>query len=227
MESPLLRFIGAIQEGNNVVATAYLSYMLVILLIAFPVHELAHALVADRLGDDTPRMAGRITLNPFRHLSVLGSVLFLMIGFGWATTPINPMNFRGNWRLKHAAVAVAGPISNLLLAAVFAGIFRLGDAFLPRGPEAGLAERAIMIASFLAVEINLFLAFLNLIPIPPFDGGTVLKAFASDGVAALLDRVGQFGWIILYALSRAGILGAMINPPVAALLNLLIGGPSI
>jgi hypothetical protein len=93
---------------------------LLILLIAFPIHELAHAITADRLGDSTPRYYGRITLNPLAQLNFLGSFLMLVVGLGWAYVPINPGNLRPNPRTGHMIVAVVGPISNLILAALCA-----------------------------------------------------------------------------------------------------------
>lgn len=77
-------------------------------LLAFAYHEFAHAFVADRLGDDTPRQFGRLTLNPFVHLDIFGTLMLLLVGFGWASTPVNPRNLRGNPRTAHAVVAVAG-----------------------------------------------------------------------------------------------------------------------
>lgn len=220
---PIFQLINALRDGNVAGVIGYLSLIGVILLVAFPMHELAHAVTADRLGDDTPRSFGRITLNPFKHLSLMGSVLFLVAGFGWATTPVNPLNFRGDWRMKHALVAVAGPIANLLLAVIFAVIYRVVEALLPAG---SMAATIVQIVCMLAVRINLFLAFFNLIPFPPLDGATILLAFASDGVRALFQQLSQYSFYIILLLSFSGlfgqIIGVLINPPVRALFNILI-----
>lgn len=220
---PIFQLINAMRDGDIAGVIGYLSLIVVILLIAFPLHELAHAVTADKLGDDTPRLNGRLTLNPFKHLSLLGSLLFLTLGFGWATTPINPLNFRGNWRMKHALVAVAGPITNLLLAVIFAVIYRVVES---SSSGESLVSAIVLIVCQLAVRINLFLAFFNLIPFPPLDGSTILLAFASDGVRALFQQVSQYSFYIIMLLSFSGLFGAivnvLVNPPVRALFNILI-----
>lgn len=220
MGGPLIGLINGISTGSIEDIITYSALIVVILLIAFPLHELAHAVTADRLGDDTPRMAGRITLNPFKHLSLMGSVLFLVAGFGFATTPVNPGNFRGDWRMKHALVAIAGPIMNLLIALVFALIYRALTA--AADADSTMLMTVARFVCVLAVQINLFLAFFNLIPIPPLDGSTIMLAFASDGVRNVVMQFGQYGWLVLIVLSQAGILSMLINPPVRALFGLLI-----
>ena len=89
-------------------------------ILAFAYHEFAHAFVADRLGDPTPRDNGRITLNPFPHLSVFGLIMLFLVGFGWAVTPVNPSLLRGNYRRSMAMVAIAGPLANLAMAILWA-----------------------------------------------------------------------------------------------------------
>ena len=99
----------------------------IVLLVAFTIHELAHAVTADRMGDPTPRRMGRITLNPLAHLDPIGTILLLVSGFGWAKpVMVNPMNLRGNPRTGMAIVAAAGPISNVIMAVSFALPFQLG-----------------------------------------------------------------------------------------------------
>src|SRR5690606_10596481 len=109
--------------GNATPAT-FVAFVIVV-FFAFAYHELGHALVADYLGDPTPRNQGRITLNPIPHLSALGLILVIVFGFGWATTPINPSLLRGNPRTSHAFVALAGPAMNLLMAILFAIPYRI------------------------------------------------------------------------------------------------------
>jgi Zn-dependent protease len=220
MGGPLIGLINGISTGSIEDIITYSALIVVILLIAFPLHELAHAVTADRLGDNTPRLAGRMTLNPFKHLSLIGSVLFLVAGFGFATTPVNPANFRGDWRLKHALVAVAGPIMNIVIAGVFALIFRVLTTVADA--DSGMLLTAARFVCVLAVQINLFLAFFNLIPIPPLDGSTIMLAFASDGLRNVVLQFGQYGWLILIVLSQAGILSMLINPPVRTLFTMLI-----
>lgn len=218
---PIFRLLEGIVTGDVNLIVRYASLIIVILLFAFPLHELAHAVVADKLGDNTPRQNGRISLNPLVHLSWVGSLLFLVLGFGWATTPINPQNFRGNWRMKHAAVALAGPVANLLLAAVFALVYRAGFAYATTSGIGEIGE-ALLGGVDLAVFVNLFLAFLNLIPIPPFDGGTILKAFASEGVASFLDQVGQYSWILFIVLANTGLFTLLVLPAVRSVYAILM-----
>jgi Zn-dependent protease len=219
MGGPLVTLIDALRDGNVAGMIASLISIVVILLIAFPLHELAHALAADYFGDRTPRYAGRITLNPFKHLSLLGSVLFLIFGFGWATTPINPMNFRGDYRTKHALVALAGPAMNIVIAVVFAVLYRV----LSAGTAEGMAAAIFLQVCFYSVVTNVFLAFFNLIPIPPLDGGTVLTSFASDGLRAMIMQFGQYGFILLMALSYLGVLSLLVTRPAIEFSRLLLG----
>lgn len=220
MGGPLVGLIQAISRGSIEDAIAYLLVIVVILLVAFPLHELAHALVADYFGDPTPRRAGRITLNPIRHLSLLGSILFLVFGFGWATTPINPSYFRGDYRAKHAAVAIAGPLMNVAIALVFTLLYYLSGALLGEG--AGAVSDIVRMACKLAVNINLFLAFFNLIPMPPLDGGTILMSFASEGVRAVYAQFGQYGFIILLLLSQIGLIDLLVTQPAYDLAQWLL-----
>jgi Zn-dependent protease len=106
-------------------------YRVLILLIVFPAHELAHALAATRMGDPTPREHGRLTLNPFKHLDLYGSLMFIIAGIGWASTPINPANFGENRRLKLGLVSLAGPATNLLRRSTFSAGLRRS---IPRSP---------------------------------------------------------------------------------------------
>ena len=176
----------------------------VMLLVAFPIHEFAHALAAFRLGDGTARLMGRLTLNPMAHFDQTGglllaiTVLFTSFGFGWAKpTPYNPMNLRGG-QWGEAIVAVAGPISNFVLAVAAAIPLRYMDAV---GMNVPLLE--LFLGFF--VTINLVLMVFNLIPIPPLDGSKLLFAFMDQRTAWRVRPVlEQYGFIIL--------LGALLLP---------------
>ncbi len=144
-------------------------FRLAILMVAFPIHEFAHAWTATRFGDDTPRRAGRLTLNPLAHLDMWGTLLFLFTGFGWAKpVPISPAALRS--RRAYFWVAFAGPLSNLLLAIVAAVLYRFLWLSLP---HTGLIP---ILLRFLGsvVFFDLLLFFFNLIPIPPLDGDKVI-----------------------------------------------------
>jgi Zn-dependent protease len=224
MSGPLLKLINGIAEQDWYTAIIYFFVIVVILLLAFPFHELGHAVVADRLGDDTPRNAGRITLNPIKHLDLLGTALFLLAGFGWATTPINPYNLRrvgGSWRNAWALVALAGPVCNLILAVVFAILFRVVYAM----NEAEPALVTGMVAHFCAnaVSINVLLMIFNLLPIPPLDGFTILSAFVPSQFENFMLMLRQYGMWILIFLSISRVLGPLVFTPANAITSLLLG----
>jgi Zn-dependent protease len=197
---------------------------LITLVIAFTIHELAHAWVAVELGDDTPRRMGRLTLNPLAHLDPIGSLLLVFAGFGWAKPVMtNPYNFRNGPRLGMAIVAAAGPLSNLLMALLAAIPLRLGllgNNFTSIGV---LPSPALFLLDF--VQINILLMLFNLLPIGPLDGMKVLRGLAPrewDPVVDLLERWGMF---ILLALVLVGgrFLSLILDGPTNFLLRLLLG----
>lgn len=192
---------------------------ILVLLIAFPIHELSHALVADRLGDSTPRSQGRITLNPFAQLNLIGSFLMLLIGLGWAYVPINPRYLRPNPRTGHMIVAVAGPISNLILAILCAVLWHSLTPALQVFGLLGLIDYVRKVLYFFA-WINLALLFFNLIPIAPLDGFTVLKGLLPYSLAYQLEGLQRYGMLIfLVAFFIAPLLGLPI-------LDWLVFGPA-
>jgi len=172
----------------------------VLLLVAFPIHEFAHALAAYRLGDSTARLFGRLTLNPLAHFDPAGglmltiSVLLVGFGFGWAKpTPVNPRNLEGG-RWGEAIVAAAGPVSNLILAIVAAIPLRFIYA---ANMDVGFLEIVLQ----LFIVINLALMLFNLLPIPPLDGSAVLFAFLPPQTAwQLRPLLAQYGVLILILL---------------------------
>lgn len=201
---------------------AYAGFLLVA-LFAFAYHELAHALMADRLGDDTPRNHGRITLNPFPHISLLGFILLATIGIGWATTPVNPSKLQGNPRLSYALVAVVGPLANLFMALFFAALGAFLNLFSISMPE------FIASAVYWGVWLNTILLFFNLLPIPPLDGFTILLGFLPGSLAQLIAPLRRFGMLafllILFLLPSMGIdvLGVVFGWAFS-LTSLLLGG---
>lgn len=171
---------------------------LLILLIAFPVHELSHALVADRLGDTTPRSHGRITLNPFAQLNFIGSLLMLIVGLGWAYVPVNPSYLRPNPRTGHMIVAAAGPSSNMTLAILCAVLWHGLTPILQVAGSSDLINYAYKVLFFFAV-INLALFFFNLVPLAPLDGFTVLKGLLPYNFAEQLERLQRYSLLIFLA----------------------------
>lgn len=197
----------------------------IVLLIAFTVHELAHAVTADRLGDPTPRRMGRITLNPLAHLDPFGTIMLLLVGFGWAKpVMVNPMNLRGNPRTSMAIVAIAGPISNIVMAMMGALIFRLGLVdFTFNSTLEFLPSPAFLLSEF--VWINLILAFFNLIPIPPLDGSKILYAFLPAEWVYRIQPLERFGFLILFGLVYLvpTFINTLVVAPSLAILEFLIG----
>ncbi len=197
---------------------------IVIVLLSLTVHEAAHAWTADRLGDPTARLLGRVSLNPIVHIDLIGTILLPLIavysGFpiiGWAKpVPVNISRLRHH-RRDFMIVAAAGPLSNLAQAVVAAVVFRtlVGST----GYSASPALADILIA---VMHINVLLAFFNLIPIPPLDGGNVLAGLLPESGAAVLDAMRPFGFILLYVLMLTGVLSQLINPPSEMFLGALL-----
>jgi len=203
----------------------------IVLLTAFSVHEFAHAWTADRFGDNTPRLNGRLTLNPMAHLDLFGSLMLIVAGFGWAKpVPINPYVLSKRSPAALMWVSLAGPLSNLLMAVVAAfpfrvGFYHLSDIFLPTG------NILPTIPQFLGdfIYINLILMLFNLIPLAPLDGEKVAVYFLPSSWSDTLDRLRPYGPMILLLLFIGGpvfgidIFGMILGPPLRLLVNLLIG----
>lgn len=198
------------------------------LLLSFPVHEFAHALAAYRLGDSTAKLFGRLTLNPIAHFDQFGgtmlvlSILVTGFPFGFAQTPVNPRNLRG--RYGETIVAAAGPLSNLLLAAIFALPLRL----LLSNPDLSVANDEIVRILAFIVQGSIILGLFNLIPIPPLDGGTILLTLVSPRTAWQLRPIlAQYGFFLLILLiiplGGQSILGRFLFPIVDVIYGLLVG----
>ena len=204
---------------NGNVRMAQYGPRILILLIAFPIHELSHAIVADRLGDSTPRYHGRITPNPLAQLNLLGSFLMIFVGLGWAYVPITPSRLRPNARIGHMIVAAAGPIANLILAMLCAIIWFGALPALQTFNNVSLANDVFRIL-FQFAWINLALFFLNLVPITPLDGFFVLKGLLPYNQAYQLESLQRYGFLIfLLVFFVAPFMGLPI-------LNWLIFGPA-
>ncbi len=188
----------------------YLLALAVIFLFALPLHELAHAWVAERLGDPTPRRYGRVTLNPLAHLDPIGALMLLLAGFGWARpVPVNPLYLRYGPRVGMALVGGAGPLMNLLLAG-------LGILAFRALPTAGMAPA--LLVQFLGawIFINIGLAVFNLLPLPPLDGYRVLQGMLPPDLAyayARLEAYGPLPLLLFLILDRQlGLLTRALEP---------------
>lgn len=204
-----------------------ISIMLVPALLAITVHEVSHGWMADRCGDPTARMLGRLTLNPRRHLDPLGTILLLIVGFGWAK-PV-PVNFANldNPRRDMIWVALAGPVSNFALAIACGLLLRLvmlgGGG---TGVVAAFVEPVALMAAF-GLYINIILGLLNLIPVPPLDGGRVLIGLLPPRQAESFARVEPFGMIIVLLLLFFTDFWKLLVHPVVELLAGLLAGPQL
>ncbi|HUF48604.1 MAG TPA: site-2 protease family protein [Vicinamibacterales bacterium] len=195
-----------------------------ILVMSLSFHEAAHAWAANRLGDPTARQLGRLTLNPIPHIDPIGTVVFpLMLAwsglpiFGWAKpVPVNGRNLRAP-RRDFAMVALAGPVSNVLLAFIASTL--LSVVFGSRG-----AVGITSVDGFLTwvVQLNLLLAVFNMIPVPPLDGGNVLAGFVPESVARMIDALRPWGFLILMGLLVTGALWQFVGPIYSVLLRLFL-----
>jgi Zn-dependent protease len=187
------------------------------LLLAVTVHELAHGLVADRLGDPTARLQGRLTLNPIPHIDPLGALAFIIAGFGWAKpVPVNAYNLRHPVR-DMALVAAAGPVSNFVLAVAGLLAFRL---LLPIEAMPFLLVPIKQMIRFVFL-FNVGLGVFNLIPLPPLDGGHFLPYFLPRASWGALHKLEQYGPIILIVAVMSGATSYVVRPAMAVVGALL------
>jgi Zn-dependent protease len=207
---------------TNLLNPDRLITLAILFLTSMPIHEWAHAWAAYKLGDDTAAQQGRLTINPLAHLDPIGTLALVFAGFGWGRpVPVSPYRLRGNMRASWALVSVAGPFSNLVLAMLAAIPFRLG--WLSLQSSSGISLQGIL---FEFIVINLALMLFNLIPIPPLDGSRVLAWLLPQSWATVLVQLERFGgaglMLVLYLLSRTGLLGILVNPLMSFMFRALL-----
>lgn len=191
------------------IAILFLARLFVV-FCTLPVHEYAHAFVADKLGDKTARLSGRLTLNPMAHIDILGAIMILFVGFGYAKpVPVNPRNFK-NPKKGMAFTALAGPFSNILMAVVFMLLSNVLSLF-----GSSLFVQAFYVFFSFAASINIGLAVFNLIPIPPLDGSRVLELLIPDKYYYKFAQYERYIVIVIFGLIVFGVLDA----PLAFLQN--------
>ncbi|MFO7952390.1 MAG: site-2 protease family protein [Bacillota bacterium] len=188
---------------------AVIALRIPVLLIVITVHEFAHARMAYHFGDTTASRQGRMNLNPINHLDPIGSLMILLVGFGWAKpVPINPINFN-QYRSGLRWVSFAGPMANLIMGFFSLLLFRM---LL----ETGFIETSGTGLPFMffqqLIMINIYLALFNLIPIPPLDGSKILMSLLSDANLGIYYQIERYAPLILIGLIITGILGAIIFP---------------
>lgn len=210
--------------AGNLLATL-LTLPAVIIAIAF--HEFAHAWMADKLGDDTPRMQGRLTLNPLKHLDPVGTILLIFAGFGWGNpVQINTRNFNRNVSMQKGEmlVSLAGPTMNFILAIIFAIILGIIYMFVPTTFMLTSVGSVIYILLQECVIINIGLGVFNLLPLPPLDGSKIfLNLFPYNTRRWIMEHEQIFYYIFL-AIWITGLAGIIISPVISFLYNGLMNG---
>ena len=204
----------------------------VVLLFSLSVHEAAHAWSADRLGDPTAKLLGRVSLNPAVHVDPIGTLLFPLIAMltsvpliGWAKpVPVDPRHLKHPKR-DFALIAAAGPASNIVMAVIGAVIF----AILPTPEPGDIAGRVVMNTPreiFLwFTYLNVMLAVFNMVPVPPLDGGNVLLGVLPPAGAQVVERLRPYGFLILYALMLTGVLSYLLGPIAVGVVRFLLRMP--
>ena len=204
-----------IRNGFSMQMVAGVLSSIFVVFCTLPIHEFAHAVVADRLGDPTARRSGRLTLNPFAHLDLWGCLMIVLVGFGYAKpVPVNMRNFK-NPKAGMAAVAFAGPLSNLVMAIVFLTLRWVFSVY-------GNSDFTLILAYFFyyAAYINVSLAVFNLLPIPPLDGSRIATALIPNETYYKIMQYERYIMIGLFVLLLTGVL----TRPLALLSGLVMDG---
>lgn len=211
-------------SSGNLIAILF-TLPAVIIAIAF--HEYAHAWMADKLGDETPRMQGRLTLNPLNHLDPVGSILLLFAGFGWGKpVQINSRNFNRNVSMSkgEALVSLAGPVMNFILAIIFAIIIGVVYMFVPSSFLTTTIGEVIYILLQECVLINIGLGVFNLLPLPPLDGSKIFINLFPYNTRRWIMEHEQIFYYIFLAIWITGLAGIIISPIINLLYNGLMNG---
>jgi len=199
---------------------------MVVLLFSISAHEAAHAWMSNRFGDDTARLLGRITLNPLAHTDLIGTLLIPIASFifahigasialiGWGKpTPVNPLRWR-NKDLANVMVSIAGILANLTIACVALLLMYVADFFhlLGSGGVLSSIEEPVVLFLFTALNLNVALAFFNLLPFPPLDGSKILWTILPDSMKPAIEALERFGFIILLLAMQTGFFGIIFSP---------------
>lgn len=214
----LLQFMNN-RGAMDVASILYLLFgYAVLILLIMPVHELAHAFAAHLCGDDTAKWHGRLTLNPFKHLDVWGTVMMLTVGIGYAKpVPVNPRNFL-HYKRDMILVALAGPLSNLLLAVAAVAVFRVSLFFVT---DELVFDALWLVLIDVIASVNISLMVFNLLPIPPLDGSRLWSSLLPGKWAYVLERNSRYITMGLFALLMLGVLDGPLTALHNAVFNLL------
>jgi len=191
------------------------------IIIAFAFHEFAHAFAADKLGDNTPRLQGRLTLSPLVHLDPIGLIMILISPIGWAKpVQVNPRNFK-NYRRDDTIVSFAGPLANLSIAIAFAiilKVFYILNLFGILGSDVGTNFNLIL---QYIIQINVTLFVLNMLPIPPLDGSSILENLTNIGRSDVYQTIKRYSFVIIIILLLTNILDVIIIVPSGVILSFI------
>ena len=196
----------------------------IVLFTGIPFHEFAHAWTAERFGDHTARLSGRMTVNPFAHFDVFGTLMLFLVGVGFAKpVPINPNNFRGNKKVGVAVTALAGPLSNLILGFLFVVLGQLA-ALLVNLTHPGSMDFFLILIQvlLLAAQINVGLAIFNLIPLPPLDGWRILGLVLPAKWQFFAMKYQYYIVLLLFVLLATNLLSTPLGIAQRWVLNLFL-----
>jgi Zn-dependent protease len=193
-------------------------------LFAITVHEFSHGWVADRLGDPTARLAGRLTLNPLKHLDLIGTLVFVVTQMiGWAKpVPVNPHNLKDP-RRDMLWVSLAGPGSNLLIALGSTAVLHSIKGMAVSGPTSAMLLFPLFLMVQISVMINIALAIFNLIPIPPLDGSKILMGLLPPALAASYAKIEPYGFLILIVLIMSNAFNFILFPLIRGVIKIFLG----
>lgn len=200
-----------IQSGNYALLFIQAASILFVIFCTMPVHEYAHAWMAVKLGDDTPRLAGRLTLRPMAHIDPIGAIMIFLVGFGYAKpVQVNMHNLK-NGRKSFALVALAGPVSNLIMALIFYFCDAVVDVINFNAAMPIAISKVLTLFFDFAASINISLAVFNLIPIPPLDGSRILNLLLPSKYYYKIMRYERYIMIGLFVLLWTGILSTPLS----------------
>lgn len=215
---------------NNI---AIIVIQILVVFFALSVHESAHGWMAEKFGDPTARMQGRITLNPIAHIDPIGTIIFpaflAIIGapvFGWAKpVMVNPHNLK-NPKKDNIYISAAGPVSNIIVAFIGIFLFIIFKRIVLGGAAAGNAKvfEAISLILLYTILINIFLAVFNLIPVPPLDGSGIVEGMLKGEAMISYQKIKPYGFIILLAIIYLGIFDLIANPIIKVVMRLISFG---
>ena len=214
------------QSGSEIIISLFA--MVFVVFCTLPIHEYAHALVATKLGDQTARLSGRLTINPLAHLDIIGSLMILFVGFGYAKpVPVNPRNFK-NPKVGMALTAIAGPIANIIMAIIFILLKDIVMLVPVKSQFAYVMLSAVYTFLYFAAYINIGLAVFNLLPIPPLDGSRILQLLIPDKYYFKFAQYERYIVIVVFVLIIVGVLDkplAFLRDGLFSALEFLIGLP--